>query len=256
MSAPVELSWDGPVAGLSIDGPINQAWADAFVAAADQLAGARVVTIASRGRFFCAGGDLEEMRRSEDPAATVTELAATLHQGLLTLRAHDAPVIACVRGVAAGAGMSLVLAADIAIGTPEARFTTAYANVGFSPDGGMSWTLPRIVGERRATELLLSSRVVGAEEARDLGLLTELVEADAFDARIEELVKRLAAGPTGAYGSVRRLLEASATSSLSEQLALEAATIGARAATAEGQEGMDAFAAKRPPEFTQLPTNA
>jgi 2-(1,2-epoxy-1,2-dihydrophenyl)acetyl-CoA isomerase len=249
VSAPVQLSWEGRVATLSIDGPINEAWADAFLEAAKAAGDARVVTIVSTGRFFSAGGDLDEMRSSADPSAAVSGLATTLHEGILTLRRYDAPIIACVRGVAAGAGMSLVLAADIAIGSPGARFTTAYANIGFSPDGGMSWLLPRIVGERRATELLLSARLVRAEEARDLGLLTELVDDDAFDARVQELTGKLAAGPTGAYGTVRRLLDAGATATLADQLALEAETIGQRAASAEGQEGMAAFADKRPPVY-------
>jgi 2-(1,2-epoxy-1,2-dihydrophenyl)acetyl-CoA isomerase len=113
----------------------------------------------------------------------------------------------------------------------------------------MSWLLPRIVGTRRATELLLTSRAVGAQEAVSLGLLTELVAEDALNARVDELARQLAAGPTGAYRAITSLLDRGATASLADQLDFEAHTIGIRAASTEGREGIAAFGAKRPPAF-------
>jgi 2-(1,2-epoxy-1,2-dihydrophenyl)acetyl-CoA isomerase len=253
MNDPVQLTTSDGIAALSIEGPIDQAWAGAFLARGRELhelrREVRVVTLAGRGRFFCPGGDLRQMRDGDDIGAEVHRLAATLHEGLLELRALPAPVIVRVHGAAAGAGMSLVLAADIAVGSPAATFRTAYAAVGLSPDGGMSWLLPRIVGTRRATELLLTGRTVSAEEGVALGLLTELVAEDALDGRVDELARQLAAGPTGAYGAITTLLDRGATLSLADQLDLEAETIGTRADSAEGREGIAAFAAKRRPAF-------
>jgi 2-(1,2-epoxy-1,2-dihydrophenyl)acetyl-CoA isomerase len=155
-----------------------------------------------------------------------------------------------VRGVAAGAGLSLVCASDMAVAAPGASFTVAYTAVGYSPDGGSSWLLPRLVGLRRATELMLTNRRLTADEALALGILTEVVPDESLDERVGQIVGRLATGPTPAFGAVKRLLRSSATSSFEEQLAAEADSIATLAASPVGREGVAAFLEKRPPDFS------
>jgi len=159
-------------------------------------------------------------------------------------------VIVSVQGAAAGAGMSLVLAADLAIAGAAASFTVAYTGVGLSPDGGCSYWLPRLVGHRRAKELMLTNRRVGADEAHEIGVVNEVVEDAALEERAEELAAQLAVGPTSSYGTVKRLLEATERASLAEQLAAESAAIALAADSPNGREGIAAFVEKRRPAFT------
>ncbi|WP_354701588.1 enoyl-CoA hydratase-related protein [Paraconexibacter sp. AEG42_29] len=253
MSAPVQLTVDDGVARLTLDGPITQDWADAFAACATSLTGredVRVVVLGGTGRFFCPGGDLGSM--DEDVESAVRHLAQTLHVGLLALRRLDAPSVARVHATAAGAGLSVVLACDVAIAARSASFTTAYSAVGLSPDGGATWLLPRRVGWPAATELLMSSRRVGADEAAALGLVARAVDDGELDAEVQALVATLAAGPTRAYGEIRRLLDRSATSSFADQLDAEATAIGRSAASPTGQAGIGAFLEKRRPDFAGL----
>ncbi len=237
-----------PDTGNSIDPAMALALKDtaAELATRDDV---RVVVLAAEGRFFCVGGNIEYFASADDPRAALHGLATDLHAGLLGLAALDAPVIARVHGAAAGAGMSLVCAADIAIGGPGASFTVAYTGIGLSPDGGSSWLLPRIVGRRTAAELMLTNRRVKADEAKTLGFLTEVVSEEELDARVDELAAKLAAGPLAAHGAVKRLLDSSATAGFAEQLAAEADSIATLAASPTGVEGAAAFLAKRPPVF-------
>jgi 2-(1,2-epoxy-1,2-dihydrophenyl)acetyl-CoA isomerase len=238
-----------PDTGNSIDPATALALKEtaAELAARDDV---RVVVLAAEGRFFCVGGNIEFFASADDPRAALHALATDLHDGLLGLAALDAPVIARVHGAAAGAGMSLVCAADIAIGAPGASFTVAYTGIGLSPDGGSSWLLPRIVGRRTAAELMLTNRRVKADEAKALGLLTEVVASEEeLDARVDELAAKLAAGPLAAHGAVKRLLDSSATTGFADQLAAEADSIATLAASPTGVEGAAAFLAKRPPVF-------
>ena len=237
-----------PEAGNALD-PALAAQLRAHAAELHERADARVVVLAAEGRAFCVGGDVGFFAGAEDPRAALHALATDLHGALLDLAALDAPVVARVHGVAAGAGMSLVCAADLAVGASSASFTVAYAGVGLSPDGGSSWLLPRLVGHRRAAELMLTNRRLGAEEAAAIGVLTEVVDDAGLDARVEALAAALAAGPTGSYGAIKRLLRTSATADLADQLAREADTIADRAASPEGREGIAAFVAKRRPDF-------
>lgn len=209
----------------------------------------RVVVLAAEGKAFCVGGDLAWMAAADDRRASLRWLAGEAHASLLVLLGLDAPLVAKVQGVAAGIGMSFVGAADIAIAGQGATFTVAYTGVGLSPDGGASWILPRLVGQRRAAELMLTNRRVTAAEALAYGFLTEVVPDGELDATVEGLAGRLAAGPTRAYGAVKRLLREGATATLADQLDAEAESIADLAASPTGVEGVDAFLAKRRPEF-------
>jgi 2-(1,2-epoxy-1,2-dihydrophenyl)acetyl-CoA isomerase len=145
--------------------------------------------------------------------------------------------------------MSLVLAADLAVASRAASFTMAYTGVGLTPDGGSSYWLPRAVGYKRAMELMLTNRRVSAPEAADLGLVTEVVDAASLTERTEVVAAQLAAGPTSAYGGVKRLLTASLASRYRDQLKAEAESIACAAVSPNGREGVAAFVEKRRPRF-------
>ena len=155
-------------------------------------------------------------------------------------------------GPAAGAGMSLAIGADIALASRRAHFTPAYGAIGLTPDGGMSWTLPRLVGLRKAQEILLTNRRIGAEEAEGLGMITRVVDEDALMEEARSLVARLVASPVAAAGTVRRLLLESYGSDLAAQLDRELDGISAAGDGAEGREGVASFLEKRPADFTAL----
>lgn len=209
----------------------------------------RVVVLGAHGRAFCVGGDLGYFSSASDPGKAIRALADDVHAAERSLAALDAPVVCRVQGAAAGIGLSLVCAADIAIAGTSASFTAAYGAVGLSPDGGQSWTLPRLVGQRRAAELLLTNCRVRAEEAAAIGLVTDAVADEDLDERVAAVVDALRVGSTPAMGAAKRLLAASATATFADHLEAEAASIAALADGPDGREGVAAFLAKRKPSF-------
>ncbi|MFD1811299.1 enoyl-CoA hydratase/isomerase family protein [Rhodococcus gannanensis] len=210
---------------------------------------AGAVLLVGEGANFCAGGNVRDFASAPDRGAYVLDVAHRLHDFVRLLAATTVPVVAAVQGWAAGAGMSLVCAADIAIGGQSTKMRAAYPGVGLSPDGGMSFTLPRIVGTRKASELILTDAVVDADEAVRLGLLSRLVADDEVQTEALRVAAGLADGPTSSYASIKALLARSGDSSLSDQLDAEAASISAAAAGPTGREGVDAFVEKRRPDF-------
>lgn len=226
--------------------------ADDLLAATEELRHGRapaVVVLGAAGKVFCGGGDLGHFAAAEDPAATVHALAGVAHSALVNLAALDAPIVARVQGAAAGIGLSLVCAADLAIAARRATFTAAYTAVGLTPDGGQSWTLPRLIGLRRATELILTNRRVDADEAARIGLITEAVADDELDHRVDETVEALRRASTSALGAARRLLARSATASFADHLRAEADSVAILAGSPDGREGVAAFLDRRPPAF-------
>jgi 2-(1,2-epoxy-1,2-dihydrophenyl)acetyl-CoA isomerase len=161
----------------------------------------------------------------------------------------NAPVIAAVNGTAAGAGFSLALSADLVISVDSAKFVMAYTNAGLSPDGSSSYFLPRRVGDRRARELMLTNRVLTADEALDWGIVNQVVAEADLDETVGKLANKIAAGPTLAYGQVKALLNASFDNGLETQMELESRGIADMARSRDGKEGIQAFLAKRKPEF-------
>ncbi|HVV12210.1 enoyl-CoA hydratase/isomerase family protein [Amycolatopsis sp.] len=208
------------------------------------------VLVHSEGANFCTGGDVKAFGSAEDPGAFVTELASTFHEFILAVTGAPVPVVAAVSGWAAGAGMSIALACDIVVGGPGTRFRPAYPSIGFSPDGGMSWTLPRIIGPTRARDLLLTDGVLDGEEAGRLGVLSRLVADDKVLAEAEEIAGGLAKGPTGSLGRIKRLAWESTGRDLAAHLAHEARSIGECAASPAGREGVRAFAERRPADYS------
>lgn len=213
------------------------------------LDGVGAVLLASEGESFCTGGDVRGFAAADDPAAYVRRQADFFHDFLLTLAEAPVPVVAGVQGWAAGAGMSIACSCDVLVAGPSTRFRPAYPGIGFSPDGGMSWTLPRIVGTARARHILLTDRVLTGQDALDFGLVAVLVDDEEIAGEALRTAHRIADGPTAALGRVKRLLADSGARDLAAQLAAEADGIAASAGGPEGREGVRAFAERRPPRF-------
>lgn len=231
----------------TLDGPAMQE----VTAALQELDPARVgaVLLHGEGENFCTGGDVRAFADAEDRHGYVHGLADTFHAMLRPLAHAPVPTVAAVPGWAAGAGMSIVLACDLAVGGRSTRLRPAYPGIGFSPDGGMTWTLPRLVGEARARRILLTDEVLEADALTELGLLAAVVDDDAVADEAASLAHRLAQGPTAALGRIRALLDRTWSVGLDEQLEAEADSIATCAAGPEGAEGLSAFAAKRRPQF-------
>jgi 2-(1,2-epoxy-1,2-dihydrophenyl)acetyl-CoA isomerase len=212
--------------------------------------GVGAVLLAGEGPHFCTGADVGALAATgaaEDPRSAVRELAEELHELVRALVEVPVPVVAAVRGWAAGAGMSLVLAADIAVAGVSTRLRPAYPAIGLTPDGGLSWTLPRVVGAARARHILLTDRVLDADEALALGLVARVVPDDEVAAEADGLAQRLADGPTRALGRTKRLVRAEGD--LDAHLDAEADAIAESVADAEGREGVAAFRERRAPRF-------
>lgn len=211
----------------------------------------RAVLLTGAGSAFCAGGDVKTFAQAGKQLPELLALLTTyLHAAVTRLARMDVPVVAAVNGVAAGAGMSLACAADIMLVGQSARFTMAYTRLGFAPDGGSTFALARLVGLRRAQELMLTNRMLSSAEALEWGLATHVVPDAELAAQAEQTARELAAGPTRAFGAVKRLLLASATTTLETQMEHETREIVLTGRTADGQEGVAAFVDKRAPRFT------
>ena len=249
-SQAVTVEMDGRVARLRLDSPhtgnaFDPELARALRAATTRIAESAdvgVVVLTAAGAHFCVGGDLRYMdAQGEQLEAALFALASDVHVAIEALASIDAPVVAVVEGTAAGAGFGLVCACDLVVAGPSARFLTAYTAVGLSPDAGVSWTLPRIVGTRRAAELLLTNRALDAKTAFELGIVTHLAEQGTLEETVEGLVESLAAGSTNAYGVVKDLLLGASRRTLHDQLGLEARQISRLAASSEGRRRIEAF---------------
>ncbi len=211
----------------------------------------RAVLLTGAGSAFCAGGDLRSFSaEAEGLPNHLRDLLDHYHAAMSHLARMDAPIIAAVNGVAAGAGMSLMCACDLVIAAESARFTMAYTRIGLSPDGSSTYFLPRLVGMRRALELTLTNRVLSAAEALEWGLVTRVVPDAAVLDEAQALAAQFAAGATRALGTAKRLLYAGWSETLETQMAHELQGIALTAGTTDAREGIGAFLAKRSPTFT------
>lgn len=232
--------------GASLDA---RAMAETVQALDGDTAGIGCVLLAGGGSSFCTGGDVTAFRAAPDPGGAVGALAEEFHTFLAALTDTRVPVVAAVTGWAAGAGMSTALAADVVVAGPGTRLRPAYPSIGFSPDGGMSWNLPRIIGAARARDVLLTDAVITGEQAHAWGLVTRLVGDEEVRATALEVAAALAAGSAGAHAAIKTLLREGSGRTLGEHLPREAAAIAACAASADGREGVRAFVEKRPALF-------
>lgn len=210
----------------------------------------RAVVLTGAGKMFCAGGDLAAFAEAGDKArALLLTMTGDLHLGISRLARNAAPLIGAINGTAAGAGFSMVMACDLAVSAASAVYTMAYTNAGLSPDGSSTYYMPRKIGDRRTRELMLTNRVLKAEEALEWGVVNQVVPDDEVLDTAMALADKLANGPTRAYGMVKELLDGSFDHSLETQMELEARAIAAMIDTPDGQEGISAFLNKRKPEF-------
>jgi 2-(1,2-epoxy-1,2-dihydrophenyl)acetyl-CoA isomerase len=214
-----------------------------------------VVIVTGAGEHFMAGGDLKDFARNLhlSPEARLVSFRAMIERYINPtvdiLQSLRQPVIARVRGACAGFGLSLMLGCDLAVCAEDTKFTTAYSSIALPADGGMTYFLPRIVGTRKAMELLLLGERFDAQQALALGLATRVVPVDALDGEVDALVRRLQSGPLHAYGEIKRLLAASPDAHLATQLQSEADAFARCSATHDFGEGVMAFLEKRKPAF-------
>ena len=258
--APVLCERDGGVATVTFNRPeamnsLNTPTKQALLAILQDLAddpSVRCVVLTGSGRAFCVGQDLREhitllSARDESLWRTVPEHYNPIVELIATM---NKPVIAALNGVAAGAGAAFAFAADLRIAADTAGVNLAFAAIALSCDSGSSWSLPRLVGVARAKELLLMPRTVDAKEALQLGLVTQVVPAAELGATVATLAGRLAAGPTLAYGSIRKAVAFGSAAPLRDALAREAEYMAFTGATADHQAAVAAFLAKEKPTFT------
>lgn len=209
---------------------------------ADETVGAIILDAA--GPAFCAGGDVLEMATSGAAGADVTAAARTIHDGIRMFVGSDKPIVAAVQGAVAGGGLGLMLTADYIVASEQARFVSKYADIGLTPDLGVSTLLPAAVGQRRALQLLLQDLTIDAATALDWGLVTEVVPGVEVAARADAVARFWLAGATAAFGQAKRLVRGGAGRSFAENLDHEADSIGARFDTDDARARVAAFAAR------------
>jgi 2-(1,2-epoxy-1,2-dihydrophenyl)acetyl-CoA isomerase len=227
----------------------------AAAAEAAEDAAARVVLLRGAGTHFCAGGDINMFGEliglpPAERRKALYRIVDGLHPVLVRLRSMPKPVVAVVQGAAAGVGLSLVLASDLAIAAEDAVFATGYIHLGTSPDGGLTATLARVVGLKQAAELMMLGDRFDAPRAAQLGIVNRLASAAALEKEAMALAERLANGPAHAYGRTKALLQATLGDAFDAQLRREAESFAACAATEEFVEGVRAFLEKRRPDFS------
>jgi 2-(1,2-epoxy-1,2-dihydrophenyl)acetyl-CoA isomerase len=252
---PVRTEVDGDVWRVTLDSPGTGNALDPAMAAALGAAlrsrppETRAVLLLAEGERFCVGGDVRGFAAAEDPGASVGRLAADWHEVVRALLTTPVPVVAGAHGAVAGAGVGLLGACDVVVCARSTRIRPAYAALGFSPDGGTSWTLAHALGPARALDLALTDGTLDATEARSCGLVARVVADGELRAAATELASALADGPVRAMVRTRALVRGAAVRTLDEHLDDEARLIAESAADPEGREGVRAFVEKRRPDF-------
>ena len=212
----------------------------------------RAVLLTGAGRGFCAGQDLAD--RAVAPGSSSVDLGASVERYyaplIRTLTSLPKPIVCAVNGVAAGAGANIALACDVVIAGRSAKFIQSFANIGLIPDSGGTWILPRLAGQARALGLALTGEPLSAEKAESWGLIWKCVDDDQLMAEAGALAERFAHGPTRGLAETKRLIRGASLRSLDEELDLERDAMRELGFSADYQEGVAAFIAKRPPIFT------
>ncbi len=244
------ITLDRPAAMNALDTALKEALRDAVQEAADDDA-IRAVVLTGAGRGFCVGQDLREHtgNLAADPEGTWDTVADHYTPIALALATMPKPVVAAVNGVAAGAGAAFAFACDFRVAADTAGLNLAFAAIGLSADSGSSWSLPRLVGLAKAKELLMLPSTVPAAEALRLGLVTSVVPADRVLAEATDMARQLSAGPTVAYGAIRRALVFSAAHGLGDSLAYEGEMMRLTGTTTDHRDAVDAFSQKERPTF-------
>ena len=258
MSAPVLIEISEGIARLRFNRPdsmnvIDVEMAEGFAAAVDRALAdpsVRVILISAEGRAFVAGGDLASFRRAENKSVAARAIIVPMHAALERLATAPQIALCAAQGAVAGAGVSILAFADLAIVADDATFNLAYGRVAVSPDCGASWSLPRIIGQRRALELALLCETIDADEALRLGLVNRVVPRVALEEEAEELAQKLAVGAPIAMARTKALMRASFSATPDEQLDAELASFTACTGTEDFTEALEAFFGKRRPIFT------
>lgn len=239
-------------AGNAIDAEMVAALGDAAVeierrARPDDV---RAVLIAAEGRAFTVGGDLRYLLVDADRLGEELDgLVVPFHETLLRLASLPVPVVAAVGGPIAGGGLGIAWVADVLLASPQARFATGFHKLGLSGDGGSSWWLPRLIGLRRAQEMILGGRIIDADTALEWGLVTEVLPDEDLLPRAEAVAAQLAAGAPAGLAEMRGNLRASWDRTLAEGYAAETEAMARTGRTADAHEGIVAFNERRPPRF-------
>jgi len=262
MNDTVLLTRDGAVASLTLNRPgalnaLDDAMVDALIARTAEVAAddtLRVVVVQGAGKHFMAGGDIRTFATHlDEPPATRRDgfrrMVERLHAAIECLHRMPHPVVGRVQGAVAGFGLSLMNACDLVVASEDAYFASAYRHIALTPDGGGSWSLPRLVGVRKAMEIFLLSERFGAADALALGIVNKVVPLAELDAATAAIAASIATGPAQAMRRTKRLVRESLARTLSEQLQAEAVSFSECSASADFVEGINAFLAKRAPQF-------
>ncbi|MEU2204694.1 enoyl-CoA hydratase/isomerase family protein [Microbacterium oleivorans] len=234
------LTFHRPASLNAMDFEMGTRWRDlAQELTSDDTVGAIVLDAA--GPAFCAGGDVVQMATSGGSGGTITEMAGVIHDGIRTFVESSIPMVAAVQGAVAGGGLGLMLTADYIVASPRAVFVSKYANIGLTPDLGVSTLLPAAVGQRRALQMLLTDTTIDAPTAHEWGLIAEVV--DQPGERADEIARAWLDGASGAFGQAKRLVRTGAARPFADNLDDEARTIGAAFDTPDAATRIAAFAA-------------
>lgn len=236
------VTFNRPAFLNAMDFEMGGRWRDiAHAVTEDPAVGAVILDAA--GPAFCAGGDVVAMATSGAAGSDVTATAHVIHDGIRTFALSDKPIVAAVQGAVAGGGLGLMLSADYIVAADSAKFVSKYANIGLTPDLGVSTLLPAAIGQRRALQLLLQDTTIDAATALEWGLVAEVLPRDGVGARAEAIARFWLAGATAAFGQAKRLVRLGADRSFAENLDDEARSIGARFETDESRARVAAFGA-------------
>ena len=262
MSDVVSLVIEGRVATLTLNRPevlntLNDEMAHALKALTAQVADDEAVcclVIQGAGGHFMAGGDIGYFAEcigipAAERYAEISHIIETIHSAIIAIRTMPKPVVASVSGAVAGFGISLMAACDLAVAADNTKFASAYCQLGVSPDGGGTFFLPRLVGDKRAREIMFLGERLTAKDALMMGLVNKVAAVDELSAVTAKLVQRLVNGPQQALAGSKQLLNQSLSNTLEEQLLLEQQSFAACAVSADFEEGVRAFVDKRAPDF-------
>jgi 2-(1,2-epoxy-1,2-dihydrophenyl)acetyl-CoA isomerase len=256
----IQFEMLGPICLLTLNRPdrlnaLTVQVAREFNAAVSEAleSGARVIILTGAGRAFCAGGDLREMQeiagREGRVEAFFDEPLRILNESILLIRQTPVPFIAAVNGVASGGGCNLALACDLVIASESAKFNQAFVKIGLVPDCGGTFMLPRLVGLKRATQLMFTGDLVTAAKAAEMGMINSVAADGELMSQVMAMAEKLAQAPTAAIGQIKKLLEASVVNDYGSQLDNERKAQIESGKTKDFTEGVSAFLEKRPPRF-------
>jgi 2-(1,2-epoxy-1,2-dihydrophenyl)acetyl-CoA isomerase len=245
------LTLNRPEAANALDLELAAALEEAALKCSEDPA-VRAVLLSGAGKLFCGGGDLKSFaaQPADELPGHLKKVTMYLHTAIQRFARMKAPLVIAVNGNAGGAGLSIALIGDIVLAGESTRFTVAYTRIGLSPDGSSSYYLPRLVGLKRALELMLTNRTITAREAEAIGMITRAVPDADLLSQATAIATELAQGPTQAFGGVKRLLYASPNNPLYEQMDLETEVIAELSRTADAREGIASFLGKRAAKFS------